>query len=107
MAFADDIGRADNAVRGRLGGVSVTYDPTVGAAVVVTGMFDENYVLVEASDIGVEQTAPAVWLELDDLPAHPDADDPTLTIGGTAYKVVERKPDGLGTMILVLHKVTI
>ncbi len=65
MAFADHVGRADDAVRAHLGSVAVIYAPTVGDPVTVTGMFDENYVLVDAGgQMGVELIAPAVWLDL-------------------------------------------
>lgn len=108
MAFEDLIARTDDAVRAHLGGVSVIYTPTVEAPVTVTGMFDERYVLVDAGgEAGVELIAPAVWLDVADLPVHPDDDDPTITIDGTDYTVVERKPDGLGTIRLILHKASL
>lgn len=103
MTWAAHIERMDRAVQGHLGGVPVIYDPEAGAPVTVTGMFDAQYVLVKPGELGVESVGPAVFLLLEDLPVHPDDDDPTITIGGTAYTVRERQPDGMGGIRLLLH----
>lgn len=105
MGFFELMATADQAVRSHLGGVLVTYQPQVGDAVVVTGLFDENYVLVEAGQNGVEQVGPAVSLRLDELPVDPEQDEPTLTISGRLYRVRERKPDSIrGLVVLLLHR---
>lgn len=109
MAFADDIERADRAVQVHLGSVPVTYQPMSGDAsgqeVVVQGMFDANYVLIEQGQAGVEQTTPAVWLMLDDLPGDPAEDDATVVVGGVSYEVYERRPDSVvgDSIMLMLH----
>jgi hypothetical protein len=97
---------ADRAVQKHLGGDEVVYQPASGASATVTGIFDENYVLVEQGNGGVEQVGPAVWLRLEDLPIHPDVDEPRLTIHGRTYRVRERKTDGTlgGTILLLLHR---
>jgi hypothetical protein len=104
MAFADLVASIDDAVREHLGSVSVEYQPESGDAVEVDGLFDANYVLVDEGNAGVEQVGPAVWLKLDDLPVHPDDDEPQLTIAGKLYRVRERQPDGMGTIRLLLHR---
>jgi anti-sigma factor ChrR (cupin superfamily) len=104
MAFSDHVARADQAVRDHLGSVTVTYAPAVGDAVEVAGMFDAVYVLPDQGHANVEQVTPAVWLKLEDLPTHPEDDEPTLTIAGNTYRVSERQPDGLGTVRLLLHR---
>ena len=103
MGFTDLVAAADRAAQGLLGGVAVIYQPEVGEPVTVTGMFDECYVLVETGQASVEQTAPAVFLRLEDLPDDPDDDEPILTIGDTDYLVRERKRDSLGGLMLVLR----
>lgn len=107
MAFRDLVARADRAAVDHLGGDAVVYRPAIGNGdpVTVTGMFDANYLLVERDETGVEQRGPAVFLRLEDLPTHPDEDDPTLTILGADYDVRERRPDGLGGILLLLHLV--
>jgi hypothetical protein len=104
MVFSEHVALADQHVRDHLGGVTVTYAPAVGDAVEVVGMFDEVYVLPEQGHANVEQVTPAVWLKLSDLPGHPDDDEPALTIAGNTYRVVERQPDGMGTIRLLLHR---
>jgi hypothetical protein len=105
MSFADLIAQTDRAVQEHLGGVTVTYAPEVGDAVEVTGIFDAAFMLVAPGNSSVEQAGPAVWLRLEDLPVHPDDDEPTLTIDGQDYTVRERQTDGPdgGTIRLLLH----
>ena len=107
MGYADLVTRTDRAVQGHLGGVTVSYKPKIGAAVPVTGVFSRPFVLAEGQggEAGVEQTAPAVFFRLSDLPKHPDGDDPRLTIDGTVFKVKSREPDGMGGITLTLQRV--
>jgi hypothetical protein len=106
-AFDDLVQRADRAVHGHLGGAVVTYQPELGAPVDVTGVFDAQYVLAKGTaEAGVEAAGPAVFLRLDDLPTDPEDDDPILTIAGVDYRVIERRPDGMGGIVLALRKVT-
>ena|SRR6185503_1017921 len=111
MAFSDLVAAADRVAMADLGGESVTYTPTVGspppAAVPVTGIFDSKYVLAEGdAHAGVEALGPAVFFRLSDLPTDPEVDDPTLTIRGNVYRVVERRPDDMGGIVLALRLVT-
>lgn len=107
MSFDELVRRADRAVQRVLGSVVVTYAPLVGAPVPVTGMFDEQYVLAKGdAHAGVEALGPAVFFRLEDLPVDPENDEPTLTIGGLHYRVIERKPAGMGGIVLVLRLIT-
>lgn len=106
MSYADLVARADRATETNLGGESMTYTPAVGAPVMVTGIFDAPYVLAKGSaEAGVEALSPAVFFRLEDLPVDPEDDDPTITIRGVDYRVVERRPDGMGGIVLQLRKV--
>lgn len=106
MAFADLVAAMDRVAQANLGGVAVTYQPTMGSPVLVTGIFDAQYVLAQGTaDAGVEALVPAVFFRFEDLPVDPESDDPTLTIDAIAYRVVERKPDGIGGIVFVLRKV--
>lgn len=107
MAFADLVEDVDRAVQGNLGGVTVTYSPATGNGdpVEVVGMFDERYVLAEeGARAGIEQVELALALRVEDLPIHPDADDPVITIGAQNYEVSERRPDGMGMIVLILRR---
>lgn len=109
MSFDELVADADRAVQAALGGETITYAPLVGAPADVVGMFDENYVLVKGdAEAGVETIGPAVFVRLEDLPEDPrDADaDPTLTIRGVAYRATERRPDGVGGIVLALRRRT-
>ncbi len=105
MAFADLIEQADRDVQEHLGGEAVIYAPEAGAPVTVTGVFDEVYILAQGDpEAGVETINSAVFVRLADLPVDPELDTPTLTIRSVDYRVVNRKPDGLGGIVLVLRR---
>lgn len=104
MAFADLVELADRAAQVVLGGESVVYTPAVGSPVTVTGIFDNPYVLAQGTaDAGVEALIPSVFLRLEDLPTDPEDDEPTLTIRGVTYRVIERRFAGLGAILLALR----
>jgi hypothetical protein len=98
------VAAGDRDVQAFLGSIPLTYQPSVGSPVTLTGVFDEDYVQA-GSEPGVEAAGPAVFLILEDLPTDPMIDHPTLTIRGTDYRVIERHPDGLGGILLVLRTV--
>jgi hypothetical protein len=105
MSFDALILAADRAAQALLGGVVVSYKPAISPAVNVTGIFDAQYVLAKGSaEAGVEATGPAVFFRFSDLPVDPESDDPILTINGLTYSVTERRPDGLGGIVLVLRR---
>lgn len=107
MSFADLVESADRAAQDFLGGQSVTYETEFGARRSVVGIFDEQYVKVDPGSSGglaVEQAGPAIFFRLEDLPLHPEQDDPRITIGDKVYRVRERQTDGAGGGIrLLLH----
>lgn len=104
MTFATLIADADRAVQNNLGASSITYQPSVGPAVVVKGMFDPVFVLVDDGNMGQEQTTPSVFVLLADLPVDPIDDDPTITVEGVNYRVRERRVDPVGQAVrLLLH----
>lgn len=105
MTYADEVARADRAVQSELGGEIVTYQPQDGAAVTPIGVFDERFVLAKGdAHAGVETVGPAIFFRLEDLPVVPEDDEPTLTIRGVDYRVIERMPDGMGGVVLALRK---
>lgn len=120
MGFAELVEAADRAAMTLLGGELVTYTPGAGALPLllpaplglqpldVTGIFDSKFVLSKGDDTqaGVEVQVPAVFFRLDDLPTDPEVDDPILTIRGSTYRVIERMPDGLGGIVLVVRRNT-
>jgi hypothetical protein len=109
MAFAELVAGVDRAAQDHLGGEVVTYTPQVGAPVPVTGIFSEEYILAKGTaEAGVETLGPSVFFRLEDLPEDPQDEDiePTLTIRGDVYRVTERRPDGMGGIVLALRLVT-
>ncbi len=104
MSFGELVAGIDRAAMGLLGGESVIYRPTVEAEVEVVGVFDERYVLAKGdAEAGVETIGPAVFLRLEDLPVEPEDDEPIVEIRGVEYRVIERQPDGMGGVVLVLR----
>ena len=107
MSFADLVDQVDRAGQKLLGGEAVTYTPVSAGSVVVTGIFDELYVLAKGTaEAGVETLGPSVFLRLEDLPVNPEDDEPTSTIREVNYTGRERLPDGMGGIVLGLRKVT-
>lgn len=119
MSFADLVAAADRVAMSVFGDkdgngepLPVTYAPEIGAPVSVTptgapltGIFDEQYVLAKGSaEAGVETLGPAVFFRIEDLPVDPEDDEPTITIRGLDYRVIERRPDGLGGIVLALRR---
>lgn len=103
MSFTALLVQADRLTLSTLG-ESVTYSPSEGAAVLVTGIFDEAYVLVDGGQAGVSSAGPAVFLLLADLPSDPADDEAVITRASIDYSVREAKPDGQGGILLLLHK---
>jgi len=109
MAFGDSVTSMDRVALATFG-ETVTYTPTVGspppAPVTPTGIFSAPFVLAEGdAHAGVEAQAPKIFLLLADLPTDPDVDQPTLTIRGDVYRVVEVDPDGMGGVLITLRLV--
>lgn len=106
MGFADLMASlVDPAVRQQLGG-SVTYTPGVGAAVTVDGVFDAAHQHLDLGEPGVTSQGPAAFLTLADLPSDPVTDTAaTVTYAGVTYTPHTVKPDGLGGVLLLLHRV--
>jgi hypothetical protein len=110
MAFPALLAQADRAVLS-MGG-PVTYETSAEELIVVpSGIFDAAYVVANAGEAGVSSSTPAVFLRLADLvgddgrQVDPAADDEaTVTVGGTAYTVDEVKTDGMGGVVLLLHR---
>ncbi len=102
MDWASHLAAADRAVLQQLGG-PVLYAPTVGEPVEVRGIFDAAYIKTDAGEAGMVSSGPAVFLRLSDLPSDPEDDEPTITIGGVAYRVREPQKDGAGGVLLLLH----
>lgn len=106
MGWAEQLEAADRVAMQHLGGETVTYKPGAGAPVPVTGIFDEAYVLADASDARVSSSGPAVFLRLADLPSDPEADTGVVevTVGAKTYRRREVKKDGQGGVLLLLHE---
>jgi hypothetical protein len=103
MSFPGFLAAADRAVQKHLGG-RVLYRTRYGAEVEVPGVFDAAYVKAAAGELGVESSSPAVFLLLEDLPRDPEDDDPRITVDGVGYVVAERQKDGMGGVLLLLHR---
>jgi hypothetical protein len=115
VGFRDTLLRADNAARDLLGGVVVSYQAATGAAVPVSAIVDEMFsVQVPGAEMGVEENTIAIWCVVAELPAHPDDDDPEITIEGSDLNPVRERPvtftvrhreyDGAGSVKLWLHE---
>jgi len=107
MGFADLMAVGDVAIRQKLGG-TVTYTPGVGAAVEVDGIFTAPHTQIDGAEQGggVSTVAPTCFLTLDDLPSDPKTDTAgRVTVDGVAYSWHDVHPDGMGGVLLLLHRV--
>jgi hypothetical protein len=106
MSFASVLAVGDVQTRAVLGS-DVTYTSGTGASVVVRGIFDACYVRVDVGEVGVASVGPAVWLALADLPSSPLADSGArVTADGVTYASHEAEPDGMGGVLVLLHRVS-
>jgi hypothetical protein len=103
VSFSDLLAAADCTAR-KILGETITYASSSGESVDVQGVFDRAYVLGDAGQADVSSSGPAVFLSLSDLPSDPSDDDARVTVGATNYTIREAKPDGLGGVLLLLHK---
>ena len=97
MAFADSVGRLDEACL-RAFGRQVTYTPAAGEPFTVTGIVD--------SGARPENAAPGVYALLFVRAAaftQPPARGDEVTVGGAVYKVVDLEADAEGGLRMVLH----
>jgi len=97
MAFADSVGRADEACL-RAFGRQITYTPAVGDPFTVTGVLEAG--------ARPEGAAPGVYALLFVRAAAfalPPARGDEVTVGGSIYKVVDLEADAEDGLRLVLH----
>ena len=108
MAFSDLVAAMDRVAHDVVGGVSVVYAPSVGSAVSVTGMFDEEYIDAESGRGRVGTVTPSIVVRLEDLPDDPRLARPTLTREGVGYKLKGWSTDGVegGSIRLILRRST-
>ena len=86
-------------------GESTTYtSPTTGVAVLVTGIFHEDYQAADAGFAGVQGVSEAVFYRLSDLPTNPATDHPVITARGIEFLKKEVQPDGLGGVLITLQE---
>ena len=107
MPFPDVLAAGDEALREILGG-PVTYAPGAGDPVEVVGIFTAPHTAVdpESQGGGISTVSPTVFLKLSDLPSNPEVDPAArVTVAGVTYSWHDSQPDGLGGILLLLHKV--
>lgn len=104
MAWSDVVQEMDAAVVAAFGEPAITYTTGQGLTAPLPGVFHAAYVRVEAGEAGIASTSPAVFCRTRDLPVDPNDDDPTITVRGVAYRVIEIKPDGQGGTWLVVQQ---
>ena len=106
MGFAEFLATADGAAQRILGGL-VTYTPSFGTGVDVTGIFTAHHFVQPVLEGGVVSVAPAVFFRLADLPSDPEENLPqlpTITKDGVEYAVREVQKDGEGGVLLLLRR---
>lgn len=89
-------------------GVSATLRPQIGEAATVTGIFDNDAVLVTGDGGAQVQTQAPVFTartaDLTALAAGEIRQDDEIAIDGITYRVVAPRHDGTGMTVLVLEK---
>jgi len=107
MSFSDQIAAVGRALLGPLGGTA-TYTPSGGSPVTVSGIFDSLYLEIDAGQAGVSSSGPAIFFLLEDLPEDPESaeDGAVVAVDGVRYMITRIKKDGIGGVVLHLHRVT-
>ena len=82
--------------------VNATYTPQGGSASTITGIFDEEYQLIDAGSVGVSGSTPVFECASSSVPAAAPGD--TLVVNAVTFLVVEVQPDGTGVTVLILEK---
>lgn len=75
---------------------------TWNGATTVRGIFDATFSSPDIGDIGVESNDPMFTCRTSEIPGA--AEDDTLVISGTTYKIKGIMPDGTGVTELVLEE---
>lgn len=68
----------------------------------IAGIFDDEHHIIQEQDGQVSTTAPQVLCRASDVSGVALA--ASVTIGGVAYKVIEKQPDGTGLTALILSR---
>lgn len=101
MSFADMADAALDAIKNTLG-QEVTYNPAVGGAQEILGVFSKTHIEVDPGTGAVLQTEnPNLLVKLSDLDNAPTQGD-TVEIDGTTYAINEAQKDGQGGVLLFL-----
>jgi len=90
------------------GSTAITYTPTGGAPVVLSGrsIFTAAHAedTVDNGEVSVQTVAPTLDLWLADLAA-PPAENDSVTVGGVSYRVANCELDGEGGAFVILEEV--
>lgn len=81
--------------------VEAAYTPEGGSAATIHGIFDAEYLAVDGEgNVAVASSQPVFHCRTSDVV---DPYGGTLVVAGVTYDIVEFKPDGTGTTMLVLE----
>lgn len=84
-------------------GISATYTPAGGSAVTISGIFDEDFIEVDAGGgVGVAMQQPRFLCRTADVSAARDGD--TMLVQGYNYNIRIVQDDGTGMTTLILEK---
>lgn len=84
-------------------GTAATYTPSGGLAATVNGIFDNEFIEVDAGGgVGVALNQPRFHCRTADVSSAAEGD--TITIGGVAYTVRIVQDDGTGMTVLILER---
>lgn len=79
--------------------VAATWNSTT-----VQGIFDNDYLEIEAGEVGVQGNQPRFFCATADISGMVAGQD--FVIGGVTYKTVRQEPDGTGVSLVVLREST-
>ncbi len=109
MDFTDLMATVDQTIQGSALAGPITYTPGVGVAVSVRGIFTAPYTPVDIGEgRGVASVQPTLFLVVADIPSDPTTDSAArVTVAGDVYRwdTGHTEPDGMGGIVLFMHKV--
>jgi len=82
-------------------GVTATLTPSGGSAATINGIFADDYIADDSDRmVPVSSSTPVFQCKTNDVS---NAYNGSLVVSGATYRIIEVKPDGTGTTMLVLE----
>ena len=101
MAFSEDIDDFFDTDQGFA--ITASYTPDGGSAGDITGIFDDDFLLVDDGQVGVHSSVPTFLTATSNVSSVAEGD--RIVINSITYQIMDFKPDGTGMTTCMLSTV--